>query len=190
MPLLLLGPDFTYFCDTDDHKCKGGMSIGENEKCKYIKDSFDYDLYYEIGNYFYIASTLQCKPGLVCVENVTRGSSGQVCKKAHSQKDHLNYCNDDDDCPYDAKCQCDSRIGLSVCVPIPSSSKKLKEVYENYYESVDRELALYEYLIDNHLYFSADFRCDKYLADFKSGASAVKASVIMTAILALFAFFF
>lgn len=177
-----LGPDFNYFCDSEDHKCKGGMKIGEDEKCSYVSDSFNSE--------FGIYSTLQCKAGHVCIRNVSQGSDGYICKKAYSQKGHLNYCKYDSDCPYDSRCECDDNIGLSVCVPIPPSSKKLKEMYKNYLKedsTIDDRIALYEHLIDKHFYYSSNYRCEKYYMRYNS-ASALKSSVVMTAIFALLAF--
>ena len=151
------------------------MQIEEGEKCNGGYGMFD------------IASTLQCKEGLVCARSSSEDYT-YVCKKAYSKKDDFNYCDDDDDCPYDATCECDNRYGVSVCVPIPASSNKLKETYMNFYiGGDDEEIALYEYLIGEHLYYDADYYCDAYKKEIISAASSLRASAVMTAIFALVA---
>ena len=161
------------------------MKIGEGEEC--------YDGY----GLFDISSTLQCKEGLVCVRNSTEDYT-YVCKKAYSKKGDLNYCYDDDDCPYDATCECDDNIGVSVCVPIPASSKTLWEKYKKYYGSYDDEIDFYEYLIGEYLYYDAYYYCGAYKEEIRqwggyvsvatsTGASAVM--TIFTALVALLSFF-
>lgn len=154
------------------------MQLEEGEECGWSSSSFG------------IPSALQCKPGLLCARNSSYDST-YVCKKAISKKGDLNYCSYDSDCPYDATCECDDNIGLSVCVPRPKSSNKLRNLYKNYMdndgENEDDLLALYEYLVDDHFYYSAEYRCGAYIKELSS-ASTIRASVITTIIFALFAF--
>lgn len=161
------------------------MQIGEGEEC----------FPFGSGLFNQIRLTLQCKEGLVCVPNIT-GGAGNRCMKALSKKDDLNYCDKDSDCPYDSECQCDDRIGLGVCIPMPASSKKLRKKYLKYYEAaggsdeeLDAKLDLYKTFIDDHYYYYSYYRCENYLTE-SFAASNVKASVIMTFLVALFAFIF
>lgn len=176
-----LGPDLTYYCD--NHTCKGGMQIEEGEEC--------YKTYYlgELDS-FNIPSTLQCKEGLVCVRNSTYSSYEETytCKKPKNRKGKLNYCYDDSDCGYDSTCECDDNIGLTVCVPKPVSTKKLRDLYLRFAanESISDVINFYEYLIEDHLYFSSYFRCGGYKKSM-SAASSLRASAVMTIFTALVA---
>lgn len=175
------GPDpYTYFCDSDDHKCKGGMKIKEGEECKWCESG------YLSGQ---IESSLQCEEGLVCAPSV-EDDDKCLCQKTRTTPDNLRYCYDDDDCGYDANCECNDIIGKRVCVPVPSSSKKLQSLYFKFEEdeNIDTAAELYEYLVDNYLYIDAEYRCQRYLKEY-SAASAVKASALATIALALLALF-
>lgn len=157
------------------------MKIKEGDECS--------------GNigYLDISSTLQCQPGLVCVRNSSDPHDRlYLCKKARSQRGHLNYCNSNISCPYDATCECDDAIGKAMCVPIPVSSQELWDKYNGFLNggSAEEKLDFYRYIIDKHLYYDAEFRCNAYIKGFFDGAASLNVSLLVNLVVALVAMLF
>ena len=162
------------------------MKIKEGEKCYRYSSSINR----------LVEASLQCEEGLVCGDSVGDDEVDYRCQKTITTPDNLRYCDDDDDCGYDATCECNDEIGKNVCVPVPSSSQELKKLYTDFQENwkdLDAAADYYEYLMDNHLYIDSDYRCQNYLKGYGttiiSATSALKASALATIALAFLALF-
>ena len=138
-----------------------------------------------------VEASLQCKEDLVCAPSVGDNNVDYKCQESVTKIESFRYCGKDSDCGYDATCQCNDIIGRNVCVPVPSSSKKLKKLYTKFKENdndLDTAVDFYEYLVDEYLYIHAEFRCQRYFKKI-SAASSLKASALATIALAFLALF-
>ena len=157
------------------------MKIKEGEKC--------YRYGTDINSL--VEASLQCEEGLVCGYSVGDDQSKYKCLKSYTKIESIRHCDSNSDCGYDANCECNDAIGFKVCVPIPSSSKKLQNLYFKFEEdkdNLDAAIDYYDYLMENHLYIHAEYRCQGYLKEF-SAASSIKASTLVTIVLAFLALF-
>ena len=131
------------------------MKIREGERCERYNTDTDY----------LVRASLQCEEGLVCGPSIGDNKVRYKCQKSYTKIESFRYCDDDSYCGYDATCECNDIIGLPVCVPIPSSSQELQKLYLKFKENekdTDAAADYYNYLMDNHLYIHAEYRCQNY----------------------------
>ena len=96
------------------HKCVDLFSLGVGEECS------DESMYRPFA----------CKEGLVCGYN-SSSSTGNSCQELKTKLEDNIPCGDDEDdnCPSDSECECNSITGKMQCAPLPYSDRKGYEYY-------------------------------------------------------------
>lgn len=173
-----------YYCDETTGQCKGRLKLKKGERCV-INDDYGDSLKK-------LMASLQCEEGLGCVP-IEHGRSEGTCQEITTLAEEEKECDNDNDCPLDASCECDDYKGKVQCIPIPTSSSELVEMIENYYEElfecfknhqgiealgcVSTETGkLYQYIGERDYYHRYEFRCANY--SLLSDASVVNFSVM------------